>query len=379
MDDRLQRTVAAIRAAGAQWGVLTSVDAVAYATGHAPVIEAGPSPFAGGPTVALVGADGGSGLVAPNVEAASLAATWVDERALYEGYAYERPAPLHENYLAAVRGLAAKLGFGGTLAVEPASFTAALAEALGGGRTTDLTPALTRARMIKTAAELALLRRCAEAAAVGQRAFLRAVRPGRTELAVFADIRCAMEEFAGERMAITGDFLSGRQRTAGFTGWPTDRVIEAGDPVIADLAPRLGGYWGDSCAGLVVGLPDERFRRQFRAAKDALEHALSIIRPGLTAAELDREIRGMVARVGYRYPHHTGHSIGTAVHEFPRIVSHDATPLEADMVLMVEPGAYDPEVGGVRTEWMIRVTPGGCEPLAPFEHVVSAGGGGGAG
>jgi Xaa-Pro aminopeptidase len=355
--------------------VLTGVDSVAYATGHAPVIEAGPSPFAGGPTVALVGADGALGLVAPNVEAAAAAASWADERALYEGYAFEHPSPLHDNYLAAVRGLAARLGLGGTLAVEPVTFTAALAEALG-GRTVDLTPALTRARMTKTAAELDLMRRSAEAAAVGQRAFLRAVRPGRTELAVFADIRLAIEELAGERVAFTGDFLSGRQRTAGFTGWPTDRVIEAGDPVIADLAPRLGGYWGDSCAGLVVGTPDERFRRQFRAAKGALEHALTVIRPGVTAAEVDREVRGTVERAGYRYPHHSGHSIGTAVHEFPRLVPYDTTPLEADMVLMVEPGAYDPEAGGVRTEWMIRVTPGGCEPLAPFEHVESVAVGG---
>ena len=66
------------------------------------------------------------------------------------------------------------------------------------------------------------LRRCAEAVAIGQRAFLDSVRPGRSELAVFADIRCAIEEFAGCRVPITGDFLSGPERTAGFTGWPVD-------------------------------------------------------------------------------------------------------------------------------------------------------------
>src|SRR5689334_2920976 len=114
MDERLQRAAVAVREAGADWGVLTSVDAVAYAAGHAPVIEAGPSPFAGGPTLALVGADGGVGLVAPNVEAGAAVGARVDERALYEGFAFQHPAPLHANYLAAVRGLASRLRLHGT-------------------------------------------------------------------------------------------------------------------------------------------------------------------------------------------------------------------------------------------------------------------------
>ena len=371
MDERLQRTAAAIREVGADWGVLTSIDAVAYATGHVSPIEAGPSPFAGGPTLALIAADGTAGLVTPNIEATAVAAAWVDERVAYEGYTVDHPATLHENHLEAVRDLAARLGVGGTIAVEPASLTAALDSLWPQGRKVDLTEPLRRARATKTAAELVILRRCAAAAAVGQRAFLRTVRPGRSELAVFADIRCAMEEFAGERVAVAGDFLSGRARTAAFTGWPSDRVIEAGDPVLADLAPRLQGYWGDSCAAVTVGAGDPRFARQFAAAKGALTHAVEIIRPGITAAQLDAEVRSQVERAGYRYPHHSGHSIGTAVHEHPRIVPYDTTPLEPDMVLMIEPGAYDAEVGGVRTEWMIRVTGDGCEPMAPFEHVMT--------
>jgi Xaa-Pro dipeptidase len=58
MDERLERTAAAVRGLGADWAVLASVDAVAYATGHVVPVEAGPSPFAGGPTLALVAADG---------------------------------------------------------------------------------------------------------------------------------------------------------------------------------------------------------------------------------------------------------------------------------------------------------------------------------
>ena len=89
MDERLERTAAAVRGLGADWAVLASVDAVAYATGHVVPVEAGPSPFAGGPTVALVAADGSAGLVCANVEAAAAAASRVAEVVTYEGYAFD--------------------------------------------------------------------------------------------------------------------------------------------------------------------------------------------------------------------------------------------------------------------------------------------------
>jgi Xaa-Pro aminopeptidase len=39
---------------------------------------------------------------------------------------------------------------------------------------------------------------------------------------------------------------------------------------------------------------------------------------------------------------------------------------------MVEPGAYRPGIGGVRLEWMFRVTSSGNEVLSPFDHVLRA-------
>ena len=376
MDERRQRAAQAVRDVGADWAVLTSADAVCYATGHAPPIETGPSPFAGGPTTVLLGADGTAALIAANAERTGDAA--VDAVESYVGYAFGQPADLVANYLAAVVRAASRFGLGGVLAVEAASIPAALRDQLSaahlGTHFVDVAPALARQRATKTADEIALLRRAAEAAAAGQRRASRAARAGISELALFAEIRLAMEEFAGERVPVAGDLLSGRARTAGVGGWPTGRIIEPGDPIIADLAPRVSGYWGDSCGSFTIGSATPAYERQFRAARGALDLALEIMRPGLRIAELDERLRAHVARGGYAYPHHSGHSIGTSVHEFPRIVPYERAQLAPDMVLMVEPGAYDPEIGGIRTEWMIRVTASGCEPVAPFPHVASTAG-----
>ncbi len=225
--------------------------------------------------------------------------------------------------------------------------------------------------MTKTAAELVALRRVAAITATGQRAFAQALAAGRSELALFADIRRAMEEDAGERLPVGGDLLSGVGRTAGIGGWPSGRVIRPGDAVIADLGPRFGGYWGDSCATIVVGEASEAQLRLYAAARSALEHAMSIMRPGLTVSALHEAVRGCVQGHGFDYPHHTGHSIGTAVHEYPRVTAREDATLRAGMVLMIEPGAYDPDIGGVRTEWMIEVTEIGCAAVEPFPLLAS--------
>lgn len=367
MDERLQRAAAAVKAAGSDWGVLTNFGSICYASGHVVPVEAGISPFAGGPTTAFVGANGVCGLVAANVEVAAARASWADETVIYEGFTFDHEADIVANYARSVTAIKARLGVGGVLAIEPEGFSAKLGDLLGASRIVDVTPTLRRARATKTPTEMQLMRRSAQAAAVGQETFYKATRAGRTELDVFAEIRAAIENFAGERAPIAGDFLSGRDRTAAFTGWPISRSIQRGDPLMSDLAPRVSGYWGDSCASSVLGTPDDAYLRLFNAAKGALDCAIEIMRPGLVIADLDAELRRRVGAAGYAYPHHSGHSLGTEVHEWPRLVPYERTTLETGMFIMVEPGAYDPEIGGVRTEWMIEITANGCRPVAPFE------------
>lgn len=374
LDERLARTAASVRASGCDWAVLTGLDSLCYATGHVAPLETGPSPFAGGPSVALIGADGVAGLVVANVEAVAARAAYVNVVEVYEGYAWDHPSVPADNFRAAVARLAGRLGVSGRLAVEPATCIAGLLDVLPASRpAADISPALRDARATKTAAELNLLRAAARIASIGQRSFVATLAPGRSELAVFAEIRLAMEQATGERLPLAADFLSGTARTAGAAGGATARVIAAGDPVLCDLAPRVAGYWGDSCASLAAGHAQPGFRRLFSAANEALGHAVALVRPGLAVAELDRQLRAVVARAGFAYQHHSGHGIGTSVHEHPRIVPHATEVLRADMVLMVEPGAYDPELGGARTEWMLRVTDTGCEVLTDFMHMVEVG------
>ena len=68
-------------------------------------------------------------------------------------------------------------------------------------------------------------------------------------------------------------------------------------------------------------------------------------------------------------PHYMGHQIGATVNELPRLVPYDHTPIRANMVFAVEPGAYEGPGGdfGARSEKMVWVTETGPEILSQFD------------
>lgn len=369
-DARTLRVARAARESGADFALLTSVDSVSYATGHAFAIEGGPSPFAGGPSLALVAGDGSSILVASN-EYANEDGVYADDARFYEGWGWQRAAPLLENYLAAAKAAAATIGLGGLVAVEPRTLPFAVIDALDArvGGWVSIDRSLDRQRAVKTDAEIARLRHAAELTAVGQEAALAAARPGRAELEVFAEIRCAMEMAAGRRLPVRGDLVSGPDRSAEGLGWPSDRRLRDGDAIVCDLLVRDGGYWGDSCNGISVGEPRPEMLRMAQVVSEALAEGVTAMRPGVRADAVDAAARRVIEAAGFATPHHhMGHGVGAGSHEYPRIVPDADAELEANMVICLEPGAYVPGVGGIRLEAMFLITDAGSVAMSPFRH-----------
>ena len=101
-----------------------------------------------------------------------------------------------------------------------------------------------------------------------------------------------------------------------------------------------------------------------QTATAALEFAISLVKPGAVASEIDRRVRQFIAGAGYPvYPHHTGHGVGVSGHEEPRIVPYNDVRLEPGMVIMLEPGIYFPGETAVRLEDALLVTEDGAELL----------------
>ncbi len=333
--------------------VLVTADpfTVGWLTGFAPDATSGPSVFAR-PAIAVVTADGVTLICssdeAPGVDPACAATL------TYEGFT---TAPLdHAEHQVA---LLAGMGLRGRVAVEAHALSLAAASVLPAPR--DVGTSLRGLRAIKTADELATLRRAIQVCDAGQAAARAAVREGVTELALWNEIAGAMEAAAGERLPMLCDLVSG-PRSAEIGGFPGERVLEEGDLVLCDLVPRVGGMYGDSCSTVAIGEPPAGARDAHARAVDMLEQLLAAVRPGVLAADLDRLGRS----TGLGYPHHTGHGFGWGGHEEPRIVPDGQTVLEPGMVVALEPGTY-PGPWGLRVEKLCVVTETGCEVLSRHE------------
>jgi Xaa-Pro aminopeptidase len=172
-----------------------------------------------------------------------------------------------------------------------------------------------------------------------------------------------MEAAGGGRMPLLADVVSG-PRTLDVGGPPGTRALAHGDPVLLDLVPRVAGLWGDSCATWIVGRPptDAELARHALLC-DALAAALAALRPGAVAGSVDAAARDVIAAAGHDYPHHTGHGVGYAWHEEPRIVPGGRTVIEAGMVVALEPAVYADGVG-MRLEQVALVEAGGARVLS---------------
>ncbi len=364
--ENVRRIADLLTQSGHDWVVLTGADSLCFATGHVVPIEIGMSPFTGGPCTVFVSKDGAVGVVAANVDGEPV------EGLVYETYAGFARAVTNQpgNYQTAFAAMAKRLGVSGSVACEAGSLPASALDVLG-KQPIPLDRELARLRAIKTEAELAKLRRAAQIAAAGQATARANSVAGATELQIWGDIRTTMERAAGERCAMAGEYLSGIERTSVLGLQPSERALENADPIVCDLAPRVGGYWGDSCSAFVVGhQPGEAYTKLFEASKETLDLAISELMPGIRVCDFDSLLRANMQRYGFSYPHHSGHGIGTSVHEFPRLLPDETAIIEENMVLMVEPGSYIPGLGGARCEFMLIVTATGCEVAAPFKMAV---------
>lgn len=344
---RHERALAIAEDCGADALLAADPATVTWLTGYAADIESGPSPFSHSPLAVL--RRGARPVLVVSEDEAGAATALACELVTYPGFGLGPIDPIG----GAARALAG-LADGATLASEGSALPVALAAGL---RTVEAGAALAQARAVKDDDEVDLLRAALALCDAGQRAARQQTRPGMTELELWALVRAAIEGEAGARTPVLADLVAG-PRTAEVGGAPGNRALADGDLVLCDLVPRRDGYWGDSCATFAIGEPSPGARRHHRAAVDALARAIEAVRPGAVAGDIDA-----LARTGLDYPHHTGHGLGTAYHESPRLVPGNATVLEAGMVIALEPGSYG-DGEGVRVEQIVLVTDDGCEVLS---------------
>jgi Xaa-Pro aminopeptidase len=223
-----------------------------------------------------------------------------------------------------------------------------------------------RARMIKDEEEIACLR---EAVQLGSSLFevvLKAIRPGRKEVEVAAELEYAARRAGAEGMSFETIVASG-PRSALPHGRASEAEIPKNGFVVCDFGIILAGYCSDMTRTVHVGAPSSDARHMYESVRDSQEAAVERVGSGVSAGEVDRAARQLLTNkgLGKYFSHSTGHGVGLEIHEPPRVARAQSEALEAGMVITIEPGVYIPQTGGVRIEDMVLVTEDGCQVLTP--------------
>jgi len=293
----------------------------------------------------------------------------------------ERSGTFHE-YVREI-ALRACRSLGVTAAVTPPGFPLGVAEHLSAAgvavESDDL--AFVARRRAKTAAELAGIRRCQRASEAAMNAVRDCLRAGGAVSS--EDLQgIVRESFSAAGVSQLDIIASHGPQTAVAHESGHGRILP-GEPVVVDLFPYdpATGCYSDMTRTFCIGEPPAKLVELHELCRAALRLVVDAIRPGVTGAELHRlscepfdaagyptalsKAPGTVLTEGYF--HSLGHGVGLEVHEAP-FLGRGGPPLVAGDVIAVEPGCYDPELGGCRLEDLVLVTEDGCEVLTDFPY-----------
>jgi len=167
--------------------------------------------------------------------------------------------------------------------------------------------------------------------------------------------------------------------------------LHAGEPIVMDIFPqhKQTRYWADMTRTVSKGEPPAAIRKIYDVVMRAQDAGIRALRPGVTGREVHELVEDIIWEAGYDtlrpgqkkdpadptprgFIHSTGHGVGLEIHEAPAIARSGTKPLLVGDVVTIEPGVYDPVIGGVRLEDMLVITETGARNLtqAPRELVV---------
>jgi Xaa-Pro aminopeptidase len=237
----------------------------------------------------------------------------------------------------------------------------------------DAAPAIYAMRQVKSAGELALMQKAIDISIDGQFAAMRNMRPGLFEYQIGAKMKEAHEMGGCEREAYSPIVGTGLNSTVLHYDALTAQIMD-GDVVVLDVACEYGGYAADITRTLPAnGKFTPRQREIYDIVLAAQNATIAAVKPGVhpwlgegSLLKISQNYINTHGKdqngqpLGKYYFHGVSHHLGLDVHD----PGERDRPLEAGMVITIEPGIYIPEEKlGVRIEDDVLVTADGYKIL----------------
>lgn len=193
-------------------------------------------------------------------------------------------------------------------------------------------------RMVKSEAEISKI---ANACQIADRAFLRVpeiARAGVPLSQVFREFQALCLHEGADWVP----YLAGAAEQGGYgdvISPASDDPLENGDVLMLDTGLVWDGYFCDFDRNFAVGVPSAQVEAAHDTLMQATQAAFDIARPGATMADLFHAMNNVVSpEESGSDAGRLGHGLGMQLTEWPSIIPADNTPLQAGMVLTLEPG-----------------------------------------
>lgn len=215
---------------------------------------------------------------------------------------------------------------------------------------TKITGIVEQMRSVKTNEELKNIEKALE---IAEKAFKSTeFDDSKTENEIGAEIEYNMRLNGAKKASFDTIVASGKRSSLPHADVSMNKLER---PIVIDWGALYNNYCSDTTRTIIE---TERHEEIFDIVLEAQKSAITAIKPGVKACEVDKAARDVITEYGYgeSFIHSTGHSVGLEVHESPSLSKRDETVIEKGMVLTVEPGIYLKDDFGVRIEDMVYVT-----------------------
>ena len=295
--------------------------------------------------------------------------------------------PFDPHPMMIMKDLLVEMGITGTIGVDSDGYPWILGyrgpdlSELMGRETRRITAFIEDQMMIKSEAELALIRESVKWGHLAHVLLQRYTEVGATETEVSqrasTEANLIMLDTIGPIYRAQSPFSKGAG--AGYRGQigrnaaiphalANNIIFQAGDVLVTGAGAPVWGYNSELERSMIIGQASADQKRMFDHMVALQDTAFSAINPGAKCSDVDRAVRKYFEEyelMGY-WKHHVGHAIGLRYHEAPFLDMGDDTEILPGMVFTVEPGLYVPELGGFRHSDTVAVTEDGNEILTYY-------------
>lgn len=312
--------------------------------------------------ICIVTADGQISMVAIDMEANTVKAhAGIDELRVYREFTEDPMDKLAET-LKDLKLERAKLGI--EMEFLPAKDFATLQKNLPAVRWVAADAIFNKARQVKTANELALLRSLSKLTdkAIGDT--LKQARVGMSEMDLAGLLLSGLFVGGAENYKLM--IIASGERSQFPNVGPTDRKLREGDLIRMEIFGQKKGYLAGVCRTAVVGQPTAEQEKIWANLIACKYLVMDMIKPGARCKEIYQTFLKKFNELGLEPISFVAHGIGLHLHEEPYMGRYGDEIVAAGMVGAFEPLVYIRGRFGLQNKDMFCVTAAGCELLSDY-------------